>query len=302
MRDSYFIKYLYIQRLGRLQGQKIENILQTNGSLINDKWIAFFENHNIVVGVSLDGPQVLNYKTRRYRNNTDPFNDVIRNIEKLNKSTVNYGVLSVISDKVYHYDTHKYFNFFLDSNINNVALLIERPPEIKFHNIDEQKAFYASRRNYAKFMCLMFDYWINTNNDQFRIRELSSMLDLLLGGTSKICTYSGACVGKYYGIDVTGSIAHCDKFFNDDRFTFGATKGTTLSDIANSSSLAEAQIMESSIRNKCTTCEWFNVCKGGCLHEAMLFNDNGIGNRVDYCHSRMIFNHINEYLMKISPK
>ncbi|HBS47504.1 MAG TPA: anaerobic sulfatase maturase, partial [Paenibacillus sp.] len=35
----------------------ISNALQTNGTLIHEKWAKFFKRYNFLVGVSLDGPE-----------------------------------------------------------------------------------------------------------------------------------------------------------------------------------------------------------------------------------------------------
>ena len=48
-------------------GKRIVNTLQTNGTLITAEWAAFFRHNNFLVGLSLDGPEVIHDRFRMDR-------------------------------------------------------------------------------------------------------------------------------------------------------------------------------------------------------------------------------------------
>lgn len=60
----------YFRRIVALQqkyasGRKIENTLQTNGVLLDDRWGEFLARNNFLVGLSIDGPRHLHDRYRR---------------------------------------------------------------------------------------------------------------------------------------------------------------------------------------------------------------------------------------------
>ena len=59
------------------------NGVQTNGTLIDDAWCAFFREWNAGVGVSIDGPRALHDRNRRTRSGAGTFDRTIAGIRRL---------------------------------------------------------------------------------------------------------------------------------------------------------------------------------------------------------------------------
>ncbi len=66
--------------------------ITTNGSLVTEEIAQFFDEHNVEVSVSMDGPLEEHNKTRQYKNGFGTFDAVQRGIEILQK----HGVLKLI--------------------------------------------------------------------------------------------------------------------------------------------------------------------------------------------------------------
>ena len=56
---DFFQRGITVRQKHRRPGMTIQYTIQTNGTLIDDEWAAFFKEHNFLVGISIDGPQAM---------------------------------------------------------------------------------------------------------------------------------------------------------------------------------------------------------------------------------------------------
>ena len=76
---EFFEKVVELEKKYKKPGQRIENDLQTNGTLLNDAWGAFLKKHNFLVGLSIDGPEELH---DRYRDGEPGLNYLCTGLQK----------------------------------------------------------------------------------------------------------------------------------------------------------------------------------------------------------------------------
>ncbi len=86
---SFYKKALEFQKkYGR--GRKIDNVIQTNGTLLNDAWCEFFKENNFLVGISIDGPQEFHDEYRRNKGGQPTFVKVMKGINFDDYESLNY--------------------------------------------------------------------------------------------------------------------------------------------------------------------------------------------------------------------
>ena len=91
------------------QAQMPAFTISTNGTLINQKIIDFFQKHNFSVIISLDGPQAVNDKQRKFRSGKGTYDTVIKKIDLLRDAGIE------ISIEVVFTDNHKYYKETIES-------------------------------------------------------------------------------------------------------------------------------------------------------------------------------------------
>ena len=69
----------------RKPAQKILHTIQTNGTLLNDEWCAFFKQHNFLVGLSVDGPKEMHDAYRVNKGGAGSFDQVMGGWEALSR-------------------------------------------------------------------------------------------------------------------------------------------------------------------------------------------------------------------------
>ena len=93
---DYFKKIVELQE--KYKGNKcVYNTIQTNGTLLNDDYARFFKENNFLVGLSIDGPQHIHDRYRKYRNAEPTFMKVMRGVELLHRYAVDFNTLTTIS-------------------------------------------------------------------------------------------------------------------------------------------------------------------------------------------------------------
>ncbi|GAA0473918.1 radical SAM protein [Paractinoplanes deccanensis] len=78
-------------------GPGVEHHVQTNATLIDDAWCAFFAEHQMRVSVSVDGPAARNDQ-RVTRGGRPAYDRILKGVEALRRHDIPFSALCVVSD------------------------------------------------------------------------------------------------------------------------------------------------------------------------------------------------------------
>ncbi|MBN1470898.1 MAG: radical SAM protein, partial [Syntrophaceae bacterium] len=79
-------------------GKNVTNSIQTNGTLLSDKWCEFLSEKGFLVGVSIDGPETQHNRYRVDRQGRPSFERVMRGVTFLKKHDTRFNTLTVVND------------------------------------------------------------------------------------------------------------------------------------------------------------------------------------------------------------
>lgn len=101
----------------------VEHHVQTNATLIDDDWCEFFAEHDVRIGVSIDGPRWLTAH-RISRGGRPAYDQIMRGIDALRRHGLGFAALCVVSDPRPGLATELY-DFFVELGCHALGINIE---------------------------------------------------------------------------------------------------------------------------------------------------------------------------------
>jgi uncharacterized protein len=267
--------------------------LQTNATLVTEKWIDLLSTYKVLVGVSFDGPEEYHNKYRLDHNGIGSYDRVIRGIqllqEKLEKKP---GCLTVVNPEIHG---AKFYRYLIGLGFTQLDLLL---PDFTHNNLPP----YPISR-YAKFIIEVFDEWMKDNKASISIRKLKSIILQLLGENSLIYGFGHINPKSLpiLSIRSNGDISPTDELMSTDPETVTLTglnvSNNSMKETMNHPIFYEINRAYQIIPDKCSRCCWYNACGGGGLVNRFS-NVNRFNNPSIYCDAlQEIFTHTAAYLI-----
>lgn len=282
---EYFEEIFRIENEYRKNGYTIRNAIQTNGTLINQKWVDLFKKYDVLVGISIDGPQSVNDIHRHYTNTYSSFAATMKGLKFLAKNEYKYSCISVVSNETVDMLSES-LDFFVNEGFNTVDFI----PSFLHNN--------PSTLNgdcYADSMIKLYDYWKSKYPDQIYIRFLGDIEGKILDNTEIIGCELAGCCGENFSVNVEGEVYPCECISTFKELSIGNINCESFNDMLANGHFSDWKRMVNEIDNFCIySCECFDVCKGGCFNRRYCGNGKVLGKDI-FCSPRYkIINHISK--------
>lgn len=286
----YFQKIVELQQK-HAQGKRIENALQTNGTLLNDRWAEFLAANAFLVGVSIDGPEDLHNAYRIKRNGTGSFQDVLRGIRVLQKHGVEWNSLTCVNAvnskqplKVYKFlkgigSRHMQFIPIVERRPNAAAqalgLDLSTPPDLENGDADpDMMPWSVQARDYGNFLNAIFDTWVRKDVGKVFVQLFEVSFAKWIGSPGGLCIFAETC-GDAVALEHDGSIYSCDHYVYPE-FKLGNVADSPLSEMLNSDQQRKfGRDKFETLPRKCLECAYRPACNGGCPKHRSITTKDG---------------------------
>jgi len=246
-------------------GDRIGLGVQTNGTLIDDQWAAFFASEGVNVGLSLDGPADIHDRNRRTETGRGSHARVIKGLELLQRHGVPYGVITVLTGAVADQDgaATAVLDYFRGLGVHNFDV------HPSYGLAPAAQTLNVSPRSYARFMIELFEAWLQQPPQQAVIvRSFEHFFQGMTGVLADNCLRAGKCL-SIIGVAPDGEVLSCVRPF-DPVYRFGNLLQQDLEAVLSSPGFQHFAADEEAGRKLTASCSWSRLCGfGGCPHERL---------------------------------
>lgn len=268
---DYFRKIVSLQRKHRPPDRSITNGIQTNGTLIDEKWCRFLAEEDFTVGLSLDGPQEMHDRHRLTKGRKPTHRQVMRGYQLLRRHRIPCDILCVVNaDNVEH--PSWVYRFFKQIKAQYIGFLplVEPQPDAEDGVSDRTVPAEA----FGTFLCTIFDEWKQKDIGRIKVQIFEEAARTAFGQEHALCVFRKTC-GDVPVIEHNGDFFSCDHFVDAEHRLGNIQKTPLIELIESQEQRAFGQAKSDTLPCYCQACEVRNMCHGGCPKDRILTAPNG---------------------------
>ena len=269
-------------------GRRIDNVIQTNGTLLTDEWCEFFAQNHWLVGISIDGPQPDHDHYRLTAAGKPSWKKVMQGIKLLKKHGVEWNAMAVVNAYNANHPL-EFYRFFKENGCQFLQFtpIVER---LTRHEDGRTLASLADKdeislseasvapEQWGYFLCAIFDEWVRKDVGKIFVEIFDCTLANWMGISPGICAYSKEC-GHAGVMEHNGDVYSCDHFVFPE-YKLGNIRDHSLIYMLYGEQQQEfSRLKHSSLPRQCKECDMEFVCHGECPKNRFMkdkYGDSGL--------------------------
>lgn len=269
-------------------GRRIDNVIQTNGTLLTDEWCEFFAQNHWLVGISIDGPQPDHDHYRLTATGKPSWKKVMQGIKLLKKHGVEWNAMAVVNAYNANHPL-EFYRFFKENGCQFLQFtpIVER---LTRHEDGRTLASLADKdeislseasvapEQWGYFLCVIFDEWVRKDVGKIFVEIFDCTLANWMSISPGICAYSKEC-GHAGVMEHNGDVYSCDHFVFPE-YKLGNIRDHSLIDMLYGEQQQEfSRLKHSSLPRQCKECDMEFACHGECPKNRFMkdkYGDSGL--------------------------
>jgi len=311
---DFYRRSVQLAEKHRKPHQRVVHTMQTNGTLLDDEWAAFFKENNYLIGLSIDGPRAMHDAYRVNKKNEGSFDDVIGGWNCLRNHDVDVNILCTIhaANANHPLEVYHFFRDELQAQYIQLIPIVERatldtitaanrgwggmrgtdrPLYKQEGNLVTERTVTAEQ--FGRFLTCIFDEWVQRDVGNVYV----TTFDVALGswmGQHNLCIVAPTC-GNALVLEHNGDVYSCDHYVEPDHL-LGNIKETPLKTLVSSEKQRRfGQSKYETLPKYCKECPVLFACYGECPRNRFINAPDGEGGLNYLCAGyKAFFTHIDK--------
>ena len=273
-------------------GQKAVYTIQTNGTLLDEEWAAFFKEHDFLVGISIDGTREMHDTYRVNKGGRGSFDQVIRGLDHLKAAGVEWNVLTTVhaANGDHGREVYRFLRDDLGASFVQFIPIIERVAEAaadgtvpwtswRDRPLYVQQGEVVTGRSitgeqYGRFLIDVFEEWVRRDIGEVYVQMFDVALANWVGEPPGLCVHSKTC-GSALALEHTGDLYSCDHFV-EPAYKLGNIKEQPMLELVASQQQRKfGQDKHDTLPQFCLDCDVRFACHGGCPKDRFIHTPDG---------------------------
>ncbi len=264
--------------------QQVSYTIQTNGVLLDEEWAAFFKEHDVLVGLSVDGPREIHDRYRVDKRGLGSFDRVMAGYEHLKAAEVDVNVLCTVhaGNQDHGLELYRFFRDDMGVRFLQFIPVVERTTEtlLEIANLgwstssNEKRPLYTQQGHqvtdrtvdpeaFGRFLTTIFDDWSRNDVGEVFVQHFDTALANWYGEPPGVCVFSETC-GAAVTLEHNGDVYSCDHYVEPD-YLLGNITETPLGDLVRSERQQQfGRDKRDTLPEFCRSCDVRFACHGGC--------------------------------------
>jgi uncharacterized protein len=294
---AFFRKVVELEAKYRQSGQRIENDLQTNGTLLNEEWGVFLKRHNFLVGLSVDGPRPLHDHYRVTRSGQPTFDKVMAAAKILKKHGVPFNALCMINRENAKRPLDVYRFLTRELGVWRVQFIPCVEPRV-FETVAPQywapemlpvvgtpqagpgapdavvTDWSVDPEDWGTFLCRVWDDWYRRDYGRINVNLFETAVAQSMGLPAQLCAHGEFC-GKGLAVEHNGDVFACDHYVYPE-YRRGNIQRRHLAQIAYSEEQKQFGFAKrDTLPLYCRQCPHLKLCRGECPKNRLVRTPDG---------------------------